>query len=313
MFLPDGARLGAVDTMSELWSGRPPAKPVPTLEPLVIEGDDDAEQGAEQGVDPGAEVRVKAIITSHLSESATVRWVLHRESGDYNTGGDFRPMLPEIEGVIQEGDSQGARLRMPEDPGPYRLFLYVYDGDGGAAMANVPLLVKGEVRTPMPFYVYRDSFENMPWAPSGWMGSTELLTLDGENTENPYEGKACIKMRFTGKSGWVGVAWQHPADDWGDKEGGYDLTSATHLELWARGKYAGERMSIGVGLLGKDKDYPDSDKTSVEDILLNDEWQRYRIPLEGIDLTNIKTGFVVTTTGRQTSVNIYLDSIRFVK
>jgi len=66
-------------------------------------------------------------------------------------------------------------------------------------------------------------------------------------------------------------------------------------------------------LLGKDKDYPDSGKTSVEDILLNDEWQRYRIPLEGIDLSNIKTGFVVTTTGRQTSVNIYLDSIRFVK
>jgi len=313
MFLPDGARLGAVDTMSELWSGRPPVKPVPTLEPLVLEGDANAEQGVGQGVDPGAEVRVRATITSPMSESATVRWVLHRESGDYNTGGDFRPMLPEIEGVILEGDGQGARLRMPEYPGPYRLFLYVYDGEGGAAMANVPLLVKGEVRTPMPFYVYRDSFENMPWSPSGWMGSTELLALDGDNTENPYEGKACIKMRFTGKSGWVGVAWQHPADDWGDKEGGYDLTGATHLELWARGKYAGERMSIGVGLPGKDKDYPDSGKTSVKDIVLNDEWQRYRIPLQGIDLSNIKTGFVVTTTGRQTSVNIYLDSIRFVQ
>ena len=304
MFLPDGARLGAVDVMSELWSGSPPAKPVPSVEPLVIEG--------EASVDPGDEVKVHAIISSPKIDAVSVRWVMHRESGDYDTGGDFRPMLPDIEGVILEGSRDGARLRMPEDPGPYRLFLYVYDGEGGAAMANVPLLVKGEVRTPIPFYVYRDSFEHMPWAPSGWMGSTELLTMDGDNTENPYEGKACIKMHFTGKSGWVGVAWQHPADDWGDKEGGYDLTGATHLELWARGKYASERISIGVGLLGKDKKYPDSGKTSVEDIVLNDEWQRYRIPLEGIDLSNIKTGFVVTTTGRQTSVTIYLDSIRFV-
>jgi len=203
---------------------------------------------------------------------------------------------------------------MPRDPGPYRLFLYAYDAAGSAATANVPLLVKGEVRTPMPFYVYRDGFEGMPWAPSGWMGKIDSLTVDGNHAGNPHEGKACIKMHFTGEVGtWVGVAWQHPPNDWGDQEGGYDLTGAAYLELWARGEYGVEKINIGVGLLGQDKAHPDSAKTTVEDVRLDKEWKRYRIRLKKLDLSSIKTGFVVVLTGRRPDVTIYLDSIRFVQ
>ena len=309
MFLDDGARLGAVDTMTELWSGRPPRDLAPTVEPLVIEGD--------SRVDPGDVVRVRAAIADPEGTAIRVRWVLRRESGDYATGGDFRPMLPDMQGAVLEGRADGARLRMPEAPGPYRLFLYAYDAAGNAATANVPLLVTGEVRTPMPYYVYRDSFEGMPWVPSGWMGSTgamELLTLEGDHADNPQEGTACIKLRYVGAAGsWVGVAWQHPANNWGEMEGGYDLSGATQLELWARGEYGGERLSIGVGLLGKDKPHHDSGNNSVDGIVLSDEWQRYRIPLNNIDLSSIKTGFVVTLTGQRTSVNVYLDNIRFVR
>jgi hypothetical protein len=173
MFLPDGAPLGAVDVMTELWSGSPPRNLAPTVEPLVIEGDPQ--------LDPGDEVRVRAVIADPEGSAIRVRWVLRRESGEYTTGGDFRPVPPEVEGAVLEGRANGARLRMPRVPGPYRLFLYAYDAAGRAATANVPLLVKGQIRTPMPFYVYQDGFEGMPWAPSGWMGSTDLLTLDGDH------------------------------------------------------------------------------------------------------------------------------------
>ena len=309
MFLDDGARLGAVDTMTELWSGRPPKKLAPTLEPLVIEGDSQ--------VDPGGMVQVRTGITATRDAAIRVRWVLRRDSDDAAPGGDYRPMLPEVEDVVIEGDRHGARLRMPAEPGPYRLFLYVYNNSGNAATANVALLVKGEVPKQMPFYVYRDGFDGMPWAPTGWMGSAgalELLTLDGDHTENPYQGKACIKLRYVGGVGsWVGVAWQHPANKWGDQEGGHDLSGATDLVLWARGEYGGERFNIGVGLLEADKPYPDSGKTLVEGLVLSDEWQRYRVPLDGIDLSSLKTGFVVTLTGQRASVNVYLDNIRFVR
>ena len=204
-------------------------------------------------------------------------------------------------------------VRMPEEPGSYRLYLYVNDEEGNAATANVPLLIKGERRTLLPYYVYRDGFEGMPWAPSGWMGATEFLTLDGDNAENPHAGKSSIKLRYTGEFGWVGVAWQHPANNWGDQEGGFDLTGATALELWVRGAYGGEKISIGVGIIGNEKPHHDSGKATVDGIELTDQWTRYEIPLKKLDLSSIKTGFVITLSGRRTPVTVYLDNIRFIR
>jgi hypothetical protein len=305
MFLDDGSRTAAVDVMTELWSGDPPADLAPTVEQLVIEGP--------LQVDPGAEVQVQAGAADPEGGSLDGRWVLRVESGETSTGGDARPKMPDIEGAIVESRIDGARVRMPEQPGAYRLFFYAYDDAGNAATANVPLLVKGERRTRLPFPVYEDSFEHMPWAPSGWMGSIESLTLDGANTENPFEGTSSIKLRYEGTFGWVGVAWQNPPNNWGDQDGGFDLTGANELELWARGEYGGEKIKIGVGLLEKDRAFPDSGIASVDGIVLTREWQRYTIPLKKLDLSSLKTGFVVVTTGRSSPVTIYLDSIRFVR
>ena len=41
--------------------------------------------------------------------------------------------------------------------------------------------------------------------------------------------------------------------------------------------------------------------------------RRYVVPLKCVDLSSIKTGFVVTLTGRRKPVTIYLDRIRFVR
>jgi hypothetical protein len=305
MFLDDGSRLAAVDAMTEMWSGDAPADRAPMIEPLIVEG------GLE--LDPGAEIRVRAEAEDPEGGPLSVRWVLRQDSGDYLTGGDYRPQPLEVDGAILESGASGARVRMPEYPGAYRLFQYVYDESGNAATANVPLLVKGEARTRMPFPVYEDGFEGMPWVPSGWMGAIDSLTLDGSHANNPHDGTACIQLRYTGKYDWVGVAWQHPPNNWGEQDGGYDLTGANHLELWARGEYGGEKVKFGVGLLGSEKDYPDSGQASISGVALTDEWQQYRIPLEDIDLSSIKTGFYIAVTGQSSSVTVYLDSIRFVR
>ena len=62
-----------------------------------------------------------------------------------------------------------------------------------------------------------------------------------------------------------------------DMDGGFDLTGAKYLELWARGEYGFEKMDIGVGLLGSDTAFPDSSKTSIKGVALTSEWARYRI------------------------------------
>ena len=305
MFLADGSRTGAVDVMTELWSGTSPDNLAPTVQALVIDGASE--------VEPGDEVRVSTEIGDPEGGEIDVDWVLRPESGDYVTGGDFRPNMTDIEGVLLDRSADGAVVRMPDEPGTYRLFVYARDDAGGAATANVPLLVKGEVRTRFPVSVYEDGFEGMPWVPSGWMGSSESLTIDGSYTDESHDGFASMKMRYEGKFGWVGVAWQNPPNNWGDLEGGFDLTGANELELWARGEYGGEKISIGVGLLGTETAHPDSGKTKVDNIVLKAEWQRYTVPLKKVDLSSIKTGFVVTLTGRTTPVTVYLDSIRFIR
>jgi len=63
-----------------------------------------------------------------------------------------------------------------------------------------------------------------------------------------------------------------------------------------------------VGLL-----HPDSAKRTVEGIVLTSEWQRYRIRLKRLDLSSIKTGFVIILSGKRVPVAVYLDSIRFVR
>ena len=189
----------------------------------------------------------------------------------------------------------------------------MYDPAGNAGTANVPLLVEGEAQTRLPFPVYEDGFDGMPWTPSGWMGGTEHLSLDGRSTRTTQSGKYSLRMRYEGTFGWAGVAWQHPPDNWGDRDGGFDLTGASALELWARGEYGGEKVAFGVGLLERDKAYPDSAIAKIDAVVLTREWQRFRIPLERLDLSSIKTGLVVTLTGRRKPVTIYVDSVRYVR
>ena len=305
MFLPDGSRTGAIDTMTEIWSGEPPSNRAPSVDRPEVTGPTE--------LDPGTVITATTAALDPDGDPLTVTWALRPESGDYMTGGDFRPALPAVENTILESDAATAKVRMPDQPGPYRLFVYAHDGAGNAATANIPLLVKGEAKLPLPFPVYAEGFDNMPWAPSGWMGGVEHLTVDSDDTSNPHSGAASIRMRYEGTFGWVGVAFQNPPNNWGDMDGGFDLTGASELEVWARGEYGGEQVSFGVGLLGSDATYPDSSISKVDNIQLSREWTRYVVPLRKKDLTSIKTGFVVTLVGRRTPVTIYLDQIRFVR
>lgn len=305
MYLENGAKTAAVDVMTEIWSGKPPADLAPSVTRPEIDGPTQ--------VEPGAVIEVRASAEDADGSAVDVRWVLRPDSGDYLTGGDYRPAMPDIDGAIVESRSDGATVRMPAEPGPYRLFVYAYDVAGNGATANLPLLVKGEMAVRFPFPVYENGFENMPWAPSGWMGDVDGLTLDGAHADIVYEGARSVRLRYEGR-GWAGVAWQHPPNNWGDMDGGFDLTGATALEVWARGEYGGEKVSFGVGLIGKGKTHPDSGIRQVEGIELTSDWALYRVPLKRTDLSSIKTGFVVSVTGRRrTPVTIYLDRIRYVR
>ena len=137
--------------------------------------------------------------------------------------------------------------------------------------------------------------------------------MDGNHTHDPYRGEKSLFIGYRKGGSWAGIAWQNPPNNWGDQEGGFDLTGATALEVWARGAYGGEKVSFGIGILEEDKAYPDSGIAKIDGITLTREWARYEVPLQRLDLSSIKTGFVVTMVGRRTPVTIHLDRIRFIQ
>ncbi|MEM9402689.1 MAG: glycoside hydrolase family 2 TIM barrel-domain containing protein [Pseudomonadota bacterium] len=304
VFLEDGSPTAAYDALTEIWTGALPDNQAPRVDALSVDGSAELE--------PGAVLKVNTEMSDPENDQLTVRWVLRADTGDIFTGGDYRPPMPDIDDAVIEGTTDGATVRMPDDPGAYRLFAYAYDVQGKAGTANVPVRVIGEPKVQFPLPVYGDSFARMPWAPSGWMGNVDKLTVDDAWPENPHTGDASLRLRYEGVYNWVGVAWQHPANNWGDQAGGINVDGAKELEFWARGEYGGERISFGVGLLESDKAYPDSSITKVDNIALTPEWTRYTVPLRNKDLSSLKTGFFIALTGRQSSVTVYLDDIRFI-
>ncbi|MGA2090850.1 MAG: hypothetical protein ABSH12_05240 [Endomicrobiales bacterium] len=167
------------------------------------------------------------------------------------------------------------------------------------------------------FGVYSDQgSRDNHFAPSGWMGDYGDLKINPGCTENPHNGKYCFKItysaRATQNAGWAGIYWQQPANNWGDKKGGYNLTGATKLTFWARGDKGGEKIAeFKVG--GITGEYPDSDSNTLGPVELTKDWQQYTIELKDKDLSNIIGGFCWSASkdDNPNGFVIYLDDIRF--
>jgi len=304
MFLPNGEKLAAVDAMTEVWSGKPPQNLCPEIRAFRLLGPD--------VVQPGDTVRVEVDVADPEGDEVTVKWLVRGEVSEYFTGGDTQSLPFELDGIISSSSARGATLVMPGGD-IYRLYMTAHDGSGAAAAANVPIKVDGEpgrMRLKLPLPVYADGAPQ-PWIPSGWMGNTKALKLDLESTVSPHSGKTCLKVHYHAYDNWIGVAWQHPVNDWGKKPGGYDLTGAKKLTFWARGKEGGERVDFGVGILGKDTKYYDTAKAELKGVKLKKKWKRYSIDLQDKDLTRIKTPFVWTMGSQGFPITFYLDDIQF--
>lgn len=134
MLLPDNTRLAAADVMSELWTGKPPANRVPVMETFAFDGPD---RGA-----PGANLKVKLVVSDPEKDAMTSEWVLRRETTQYETGGDAMATPEQLASAVHDASMTGATLTLPKQPGVYRLYVYVRDGKGGGATGSLPVLVK---------------------------------------------------------------------------------------------------------------------------------------------------------------------------
>jgi hypothetical protein len=169
------------------------------------------------------------------------------------------------------------------------------------------------------FYVYKDKPSLNHFTASGFMPDGKCVAIDDVWLDNCQESRSCIQVKFdrdctaTG-TGWAGIYWLEPANNWGDVKGGYDLTGAKKLVFWARGEKGGEVVTFKMGGVGMGHAYPDSDSASLDPVTLTKEWKEYSIDLSGKDLSHIIGGFawVGTAKENQSNITFYLRDIYYI-
>jgi len=134
MLLEDGTRLGPVDTMTELWTGKPPKNLCPEIN--SIEGIPKA-----KNLKPGQSFKVTLNAVDPDRDRLKIEWVLRSASAGDGSYGQREERLRDFPKAISRARKRSARVTLPDVPGSYRLFAYARDGKGGGAVHNVPLLV----------------------------------------------------------------------------------------------------------------------------------------------------------------------------
>ena len=304
--LPDGTKLEVVATLAKFWGGKV-ANRCPRIEEVKVSKDAPAE----------GEVIEASVAAKDLDgDKLKWQWTLIDEASYYGEAG-LGLAMPQgwDEAIVAGQGTNKVKVKLPGG-GKYRLYAYCFDGKGNAAYANWPLVGKGpkpkkELRAAaMPYPVYRDG-ANGPWYVSGYMGNTGAMKVDDKCSEKPHSGETCMKIEYSANGNWAGIFWQSPANDWGDKPGGANLSKAATLVFWARGEKGGEKVSFFMGGI-KNKAFSDTANRKLENVVLKKSWTRYRIPLDGEDLSQIKTGFGFNFGGQGKPFAFYLDDIEYV-
>lgn len=136
------------------------------------------------------------------------------------------------------------------------------------------------------FSVYTDAAaQDNHYVPTNWMGDGSVpgrVSLNECWTTNPHSGETAIQVKYTNSIiGWAGIYWVHPANNWGDRPGGYDLTGAKRLTFWARSEVPNTDVTFIVGGIGcSSEPFPDSLCPKIEQVkILSTDWTQYSIEL----------------------------------
>ena len=308
MVLPNGDKLEVVDAYAAAW-GKPVKNRCPQIQPIAFDA------GKAPTLKPGQVVVATAAVEDPEKDAMNAHWIIAQELSNYNTGGDAIAMPPTFPEAIVVGGVGSCTFKAPEGGGVYRIYTYVQDGKGGAALASATFKVDGPALPPkpqiakLPAAIAGGEAEPL-WSASGYMGDNGSIQMEPASTDTPKVGKTCLKVSFTKDKGWGGVVWQSPANDWGEKPGGWNLNGAKALKFWVRGAAGGEKIKFGFGIVGNDKPFGDTAKIE-RDVTMTTEWQEVSIDVTNRDLSRIKTGFMWVGAANGKPWAFYVDDARW--
>lgn len=288
----------------EAYTGKKPENNVPSIELFQLLNND---------VKSGTWVAVNLDVTDIEGEELAVNFYYNQRTGSRKRRDQLVPL------DFRGNFSDGFEIQLPQVDGGIKVYTMVNDtfNNVGIATSSISVIDKNAAnrkfllpRAELPFYVYEDN-GNLPYVLSAYMGDYKTISVDLSNTETVKSGQTAIKIEFNGKNEWYGLGFVDPANDWGDILGGYDISGAETFSFWAKASYDNLKANIGFGLIEEgDKPFYDSSKKLVE-LTLTNKWEKYSIKTKRLDLTSIRSGFVIFTSGQGMSHTIYIDEIVF--
>ncbi len=139
----DSLKTQTVEVMQYMWTNTFPDNLAPRIESLSINGI--------RAVDhvhlvPGGIDKAQIVVSDPDEDELRTEWELlpePTEFGAYAGQGETKPKP--VDGFIIKKYNDGIDFQVPSDqPVNYRLFVYVYDGQGHVAVANIPFFVSSD-------------------------------------------------------------------------------------------------------------------------------------------------------------------------
>jgi len=138
LFLESGEITPAVEALQFAWTGQYAANRCPEIQSFSLDG-----RMANESIRLEAGREYLSIVAAKDPDSDLIlyHWEIRSEVTEMSVGGDFEKTAEVLENLVKPAGSGKARLNAPGKPGEYRLFVYLRDGNGHAATANIPFYV----------------------------------------------------------------------------------------------------------------------------------------------------------------------------
>ena len=139
MFLEDGTETETIDTMHYIWTGDWPDNRSPQIASMHLDSMTSAKGIV---VNPGSSDEAVVAASDPDGDPMKIHWEVMRESETTKDGGDKEEVPETTADLVQTPGSDRTAITAPKEAGAYRLFVYVYDGQGHAGHANIPFMVE---------------------------------------------------------------------------------------------------------------------------------------------------------------------------
>ncbi len=298
-----GAKRPQYWAIRKAFTGKEPSNQVPKVNKLSLPNG---------SFESGSWIKTDLIVSDVEDDITKVSFSYNHREGSRRRRDQMNSL--EFRGNLKDG----FEVKLPKVHGAIKVYAEVYDKANNVGIESSSIVVTDEEekkkkflvpKVSLPFYVYRDS-ENVPYYPSAYMGNVKGMQVDMAHTKNVRSGKTAIEIKYTESKNWYGFGLVDPANDWGDILGGYDISGAKTFSFWAKASYKGVTAKIGFGMIEQNQKFPDS-AIRTEEFVLTDQWKKYTIKTKRLNLSHIRSGFVLFAAANGFRHTIYLDDIVF--